>query len=247
MNGACLKFEKPIRDSISRIRFAPQSNNLLISSWDASLRLYDVGSYNLRLETPTEAALLDCCFPQESVAFTTDSDGYIRRCDLQYGINEKIGSHDDLATCVEYSDETWFVVGSIDGRVALKYIYSFNSGNDGYVFRCQPKAKDGRHHLAAVNDISFSPSICGTFVTGDDKGHVITWDAKSKKRLFELPRHLNSIASLSYNCGGQLLAVASSFTYQEANELEEPPQIYIHEMDERYIGSGSASSSSNKT
>lgn len=33
MNGNCLNIE--IRDAISRIRFAPQSNNLLISSWDS--------------------------------------------------------------------------------------------------------------------------------------------------------------------------------------------------------------------
>lgn len=34
-----------------------------------------------------------------------------------------------------------------------------------------------------------------------------------------MPRFENSIAALSYNRGGQLLAVASSHTYQEANEL----------------------------
>lgn len=35
----------------------------------------------------------------------------------------------------------------------------------------------------------------------------------------QLPRYPNSIASLSYNHTGELLAVASSYTYQEANEL----------------------------
>ncbi|KAM0983838.1 hypothetical protein FF1_011400 [Malus domestica] len=73
-----LKFENPIRDAISRIRFAPKSDNLLISPWDCSLRLYDVGSSQLRLEAPSEAALLDCCFQDESVAFTPGSDGFIR-------------------------------------------------------------------------------------------------------------------------------------------------------------------------
>lgn len=109
MSGAPLKFENPIQDAISRIRFAPQSDNLLISSWDSvsgtlllgstnvvfvalltffihknrlfvqSLRLYDVGSSVLRLEAPAEAALLDCCFQNESVAFSAGSDGFIRR------------------------------------------------------------------------------------------------------------------------------------------------------------------------
>ncbi|MFS7959303.1 hypothetical protein Hanom_Chr08g00689511 [Helianthus anomalus] len=35
----------------------------------------------------------------------------------------------------------------------------------------------------------------------------------------EMPKFENNIASLSYNFDGQLLAVASSYTYQEANEL----------------------------
>lgn len=35
MNEDCLELERPISDAISRIRFAPQSNNLLVSSWDS--------------------------------------------------------------------------------------------------------------------------------------------------------------------------------------------------------------------
>ncbi|KAE8707345.1 Mitotic checkpoint protein BUB3.3 [Hibiscus syriacus] len=106
MNGSCLEFENPIRDAISRIRFAPQSNNLLISSWESSLRLLEVDCSQLRLEASSEAALLDCCFQDESVAFSAGSDGSITRYDLQSGISNKIGNHDDMVTCVEYSTET---------------------------------------------------------------------------------------------------------------------------------------------
>ncbi|KAA8532937.1 hypothetical protein F0562_032946 [Nyssa sinensis] len=319
-----IQLENPIRDAISRIRFAPQSNNLLISSWDSRLRLYDVDSSTLRLEAPAEAALLDCCFQNEWVAFSAGSDCSVRRYDLHSGIHDTIGNHEDLVTCVEYSNETcqvisagwdrkivsWdtrstnapgcldtlgaevdsmslsghnlivavgasvkmydlrnfnksidvnesfldvrircvcpilnsegFVVGSIDGRVALKYLHPSNSKDEGYVFRCHPKSKEGKHHLVAVNDIAFNPSICGAFVTGNNEGYVMIWDARSKKRMFEFPRYPNSVASLSYNCGGHLLAVASSYTYQEANEIEEPPQIFIHEIDDRCTGSASA-------
>uniref|UniRef100_A0A5B7C6G4 Putative mitotic checkpoint protein BUB3.3 isoform X1 n=1 Tax=Davidia involucrata TaxID=16924 RepID=A0A5B7C6G4_DAVIN len=327
MKGTCLQLENPIRDAISRLRFAPQSNNLLISSWDSSLRLYDVDSFTLRLEVPVEAALLDCCFQNEWVAFSAGSDCSIRRYDLHSGFHDTIGNHDDLVTYVEYSNETcqvisagwdkkimsWdtrstnalgclntlgaevdsmslsgynlmvavgasvntydlryfnksidakescmdirircvrpilnsegFVVGSIDGRVALEYLYPSNSKDMGYVFRCHPKSKESRHHLVAVNDIAFNPSVCGAFVTGNNEGYVITWDARSRRRLFELPRYPNSVASLSYNRGGHLLAVASSYTYQEANEIDEPPQIFIHEIDDRCTGSASVGSS----
>jgi len=100
------KLSIPITDAISRIQFAPNSNNLLISSWDSvslviyfifllillnwidfvmlvfqNLRLYDFEASVVRLEANSEAALLDCCFSEDddSVAFSVASDGFIRR------------------------------------------------------------------------------------------------------------------------------------------------------------------------
>ncbi|XP_057481996.1 mitotic checkpoint protein BUB3.3-like [Actinidia eriantha] len=317
----CLKFENPIRDAVTKIRFAPKSNNLLISSWDSSLRLFDVDRFVLRVEAPSEAALLDCCFQNELVAFSAGSDGCVRRYDLDSGIHDTVGNHDDLVSCIEYSDETrqlitagwdkkimsWdtrstntlgclkvigadvesmtvsgfnlmvaigssvlvydlrnisescyvkelfpgyqircvrrilnsegFVAGSIDGRIALEYL---NSSDAGYVFWCHPKSKDGRHHVVPVNDVAFNPIISSAFVTGNNKGDVATWDAQSKRRIQQLPRYSNSVTSLSYNHAGRLLAVASSNTCLEANEIEEPPQIFIHEMDDNRIGSVSS-------
>ncbi|KAG2707055.1 hypothetical protein I3843_05G118500 [Carya illinoinensis] len=328
MNGTCLEFEKPIRDAISRIRFAPYSNNLLISSWDSSLRLYDVDGSVLRLEARSEAAPLDCCFQNESVAFSAGSDGFVRRYDLHLGTTATIGNHDDIATSIGYSDETsqvisagldkeivfWdprmaeavaylrnlgaevesmslsgsnlmvaigasiymydlrnldkpvqaedsnvgiqircvsaspyskgYAVGSVDGRVAVEICHPSNPNDIRYMFRCHPKSKDGRYHLASVNDIVFNPLICGAFVTGDNEGYVTAWDIRSRRRIFELPRYQNSVASLSYNHEGQLLAVASSYTYQEAKEIEELPQIFIHGIDDSYIRSMSSGSSS---
>ncbi|KAL6499260.1 hypothetical protein OROHE_026137 [Orobanche hederae] len=328
MNGLCLNFDNPIRDAISRIRFAPDSNSLLISSWDSSLRLYDVDKCELRSEAPAGgAALLDCCFESESIALGANSDGSILRYDLLLGNRNGIGNHDDSATCVEYSNETssgqiitagwdkkvkfWdtraahsvgclsnlavgvesislsvfnlmvalkssvhiydlrylngtvqtkepftnihikcirsssdlggFVIGSTDGRVALEYLGDTNSQKDGYAFRCHPKDKDGRYHLAAVNDIAFSPSLSSVLVTGDNDGHAIIWDVQKRKRLKELPRYPNSVASMAYNHGGQLLAIASSYTYQEANEREELPQIFLHHMDDSHFKSVPAS------
>ncbi|KAE8724605.1 Mitotic checkpoint protein BUB3.3 [Hibiscus syriacus] len=300
MNGSCLEFENPIRDAISRIRFAPQSNNLLISSWDSSLRLFEVDCSKLRLETSSEAALLDCCFQEESVSFSAGSDGSITRYDLQSGISNKIGNHDDMVNCAEYSTETrqvitagfdkkiivWdmfgakplvfqknldaevesmslsgfelivavgssvdiydlrYAVGSVDGRVKLEIPYPSGSNNMGYMFRCHPKSRDRRNHVVPVNDIALNPFISGVFVTGDNAGYVTAWDAKSRRRLFDLPSYSNSIASLTYNHEGQILAVASSHTFQEATEIEKPPQISVHKLDESHLRSVSDGSSS---
>ncbi|KAK6921966.1 hypothetical protein RJ641_012473 [Dillenia turbinata] len=326
MSGTSLKFENPINDAITRIHFAPQSYNLLISSWDSNLRLYDVQSSMMRLEAPTEAALLDCCFQSESIAFTAASDGSITRFDMHSGNSEALGHHDDLATCVEYSDQTcqtitagwdnkimswdtrlakplgclklhgasvesltlcglelvvatgasinmydfrnlstlgyskelWannqissvqslpdsrgFAVGSVDGRVSLEFPTRSGPYEKGYMFRCHPKLNDGRRHLVAVSDIAFNPLSSGTFATGDYEGYVIIWDARSRKRIFELPRYPSSVASLSFNQHGQLLAVASSYMYQEGKEIQVPPQIFIHQMNSSGSQGGKVSS-----
>ncbi|OVA08818.1 WD40 repeat [Macleaya cordata] len=329
MKGTCLNIET--RDAISRILFAPRSNNLLISSWDSTLRLYDVDRSVVRFEASLEVALLGCCFQDESTAFSIGSDCCIRRHDFGSGIDFTIGKHDDLATCVEYSEKTcqaitagldkrimswdmrmeksvvyselvggevesislcglylivamgtsiniydlrnfkeplqttescmdyrvrcvntfpnWkgYAVGSVDGRVALKCLNPSDANEMSCIFRCYPKSRDGRRHLVAVNDIVFNPSHYGAFVTGDNEGYATMWDAQSRKRLFQFPRYPSSVASISYNHGGQLLAVASSYTYQEANEIEKPPQIFIHEMDENDMDMGSAFQGSSKS
>ncbi|XP_038889965.1 mitotic checkpoint protein BUB3.3 isoform X2 [Benincasa hispida] len=313
-NRVLLNFEIPIQDSISKLEFAPHSNNLLISSWDSILRLYDVDKSILRLEASSEAALLDCCFQDESLAFSAGSDGCIRSYELQSGIVETVGKHDDSVTHIRYSDRTcqivtagldgkiqlWdtrkekslsFVrnmgsdvvsmslsgfnlnvasracvylldlrnleksiqlkdsymkvpvacvssvpysegvaVGSVDGCVALDITCLDQTDDIRYIFRCHPKSKAGRNHLESVNDIVFNPIHHGAFATGDNTGFVSIWDFQRKRRILELPRFPNSVASLSYNCTGELLAVASSCTYQEAKEREDPPQVFLHNV-----------------
>ncbi|RZC56145.1 hypothetical protein C5167_014995 [Papaver somniferum] len=300
MEGDCLKIE--IRDGISKVRFAPKSNNLLISSWDSNLRLFDLDTSKLRSEIPLEVGLLGCCFQDESTAFSIGSDCCLRSHDLNSGIHETVGNHDDLATCVEYSMETCqaitgvhigvevesislrgchlavgtgtsvniydlrnlnepletqfsmeysvscvglfadskgYAVGSVDGLVAVQCLDLSDANDMSYMFRCQPKSRDGKRHLVSVNDVVFNPSHYGAFVTGDNEGYAIMWSAQNRKRLFQFTKYPNSVSSLSYNSSGQFLAVASSYTHQEANEREEPPQIFIHEMNEKVMDMGS--------
>ncbi|KAL5725876.1 hypothetical protein ACHQM5_008966 [Ranunculus cassubicifolius] len=316
MNGISLNFNTPFSDGISKIRFAPKSNNLLVSSWDSSLRLYDVENSVTRLEISCGESLLGCCFQDEENAFSIGSDFGVRRHNFDLGTVSTLGFHDDLATCIEYSEGTrqlitgcldkklcsWdfrssngiescrnvdgevesisiygvqllvavatsvsiydlrnleepvqrkercmdypiksvcsfpdgkgFAVGSVDGRVALELLDPSAANEMSYVFQCLPKSKEGKRYLVSVNDIVFHPSLYGAFVTGDNHGYASMWDAHSKRRLYRFPRYNNSVASLSYNYGGEFLAVASSYTYQEANEKEEPPRVYVHRMDD---------------
>ncbi|XP_066367129.1 mitotic checkpoint protein BUB3.3-like isoform X2 [Miscanthus floridulus] len=253
----------------SRVRFAPTSNNLLVSSWDSGLRLYDADEGTLRVNAESEAALLDCCFEDESSAFACGSDGSVRRYDFHSGSQDTVGHHEDVLACIEFSLMTgqvmtgsldkklmlwdlktrnvspsgtiildsdvaslsicgmyilaavarnvyfydmrnlttpvnekdcpleypirclhaspeWnaYVAGSVDGAVALKYLDRGTDRDLGYAFRCHPKSRNGRSNLVPVNCIAVHPCK-KTFVTGDDEGCTIAWDAHSKKKLTE--------------------------------------------------------------
>lgn len=57
------KLKSPPEDAISSVKFGPHTNQfLLVSSWDTSVRLYDVQANNLRHKYTHDAPVLDCCF-----------------------------------------------------------------------------------------------------------------------------------------------------------------------------------------
>lgn len=216
-------------DMATLVEFSPESSQVISSGWDQSIIFWDARV------AKSVGCLKNLTAIAESMTLSGSNlmvaiDSSVILFDIRT-LRKMVYREDVQIKCVRaLLHSEGFVVGSVDGRVALKYVCESNL-DKGYAFRCHPKEKDGRQHVVAVNDIAFSPLNSGSFVTGDNEGFVIMWDAWHKKRLCELPRHPNSIASLSYNHDGHLLAVASSHTYQEANESEEPPQIFIHKRE----------------
>lgn len=49
-------------------------------------------------------------------------------------------------------------------------------------------------------------------------GVINMWDGANKKRLFQISRYPTNVASMSFSKDGQLLAVASSYTYEQVRE-----------------------------
>jgi len=57
------KLNSPPADGISAVKFAPNSSQfLLVSSWDCTVRLYDVNDNFLRMKYMHSTPVLDCCF-----------------------------------------------------------------------------------------------------------------------------------------------------------------------------------------
>ncbi|GAA0166945.1 RNA metabolism protein [Lithospermum erythrorhizon] len=86
-----------------------------------------------------------------------------------------------------------------------------------YAFKCHRKSEAGRDIVYPVNAIAFHP-IYGTFAT--------------KKRLYQYAKYPTSIAALSFSRDGRLLAVASSYTYEDGDKAREPDAIYIRSINE---------------
>ncbi|KAE8705192.1 Mitotic checkpoint protein BUB3.1 [Hibiscus syriacus] len=93
----------PPTDGISNLRFSNHSDNLLVSSWDKSVRLYDASANILRGEFIHGGPVLDCCFHDDSSGFSASADNKVRRIMFSHGKEDVLGRHDAPVRCIEYS------------------------------------------------------------------------------------------------------------------------------------------------
>ncbi|XP_034196869.1 mitotic checkpoint protein BUB3.2 isoform X1 [Prunus dulcis] len=135
--------------------------------------------------------------------------------------------------CVRcYPNGTGYALSSVEGRVAMEFFdLSEASQTKKYAFKCHRKSEAGRDIVYPVNAIAFHP-IYGTFATGGCDGYVNVWDGNNKKRLYQYSKYPTSIAALSFSRDGRLLAVASSYTFEEGDKPHEPDSIFVRSVNE---------------
>jgi len=62
------KLNNPPEDLISAVKFGPKSNQYMAaSSWDGTLRFYDVPANQMRQKFLQDAPILDCAFMVRSI------------------------------------------------------------------------------------------------------------------------------------------------------------------------------------
>lgn len=142
------------------------------------------------------------------------------------------------------TDSTGYAQSSIEGRVAIEY---FNPSEEWqnlkYAFKCHRSTNTGVQTLYPVNTIAYHPKYVivveylylarfGTFATGGCDGIVNIWDGKNKKRIYQMQKLPSSVASLSFNNDGTLLAIASSYTFEMGDMPHGPDELYIRSMAE---------------
>lgn len=313
------QLNNPPSDGISAVKFAPQSSQfILVSSWDCSVRLYDVIANHMRMQYQHSAPVLDCCFQDAVHAFSGGVDNTIKAFDFNVNSETVIGSHDAAVRCVEHCSEfntivtgSWdstvklwdprspgatgsfsqpdkvytmgvcgdklcvgtagrrvlvwdlrnmgyvqqrresslkyqtrcircfpnkqgYVLSSIEGRVAVEYLDpSPEVQKKKYAFKCHRIKEDGVEKIYPVNAIAFHTQH-NTFATGGSDGFVNIWDGFNKKRLCQFHRYPTSIASLSFSHDGSLLAIASSYMYEQGESDTEPSdEVFIRRVSDQ--------------
>jgi len=139
-----------------------------------------------------------------------------------------------------FNEADGYAIGSIEGRVAIKYIdfnktpdinsetKSMNNPND-FAFRCH-RSGENMTEVYPVHDIAFNP-VYGTFCTGGGDGSWIIWDKDSRSRLKQ-GYHTSKapITAVDYSFNGDLLAYASGYDWGKgiAYESSYSPKLSIH-------------------
>lgn len=117
-----------------------------------------------------------------------------------------------------FPDGEGFAVSSIEGRVAIEFVDPDEATQKKkYAFKCHRAKVGDTEHVYPVNALAFHPTF-GTFATGGCDGLVNIWDARAKKRLCRLPKLPVGVAAMDFNRDGSLLAIASSYTYEEGDK-----------------------------
>ncbi|SPN97690.1 related to GLE2 - required for nuclear pore complex structure and function [Cephalotrichum gorgonifer] len=105
--AACYELLPPPNDGITAVAFAPSSTELLVSSWDQNVHLYDIGRQDgqgsLKKSFAHNGPVLDVCYgPSDDVAFSVGLDMQVNRIDLISGDITVLSKHSAGARRVVY-------------------------------------------------------------------------------------------------------------------------------------------------
>lgn len=132
-------------------------------------------------------------------------------------------------------DQQGFVMSSIEGRVAVEY-FDMSPAQQArkYAFKCHRTTVNETQYVFPVNALAFHP-VFGTFATGGCDSLVAVWDGEQKKRVTQFAAFPTSIAALDFNRDGSLLAVASSYTYEEGEKDHPADNVFIRQVQESEV------------
>uniref|UniRef100_T1IIQ6 Mitotic checkpoint protein BUB3 n=1 Tax=Strigamia maritima TaxID=126957 RepID=T1IIQ6_STRMM len=160
------KLNNPPTDGISAVKFGPNSSQfLLVSSWDTTVRLYDVSNNTMRMKYSHGAAVLDCCFYDAVHAYSGSLDHMVKVYDFNSNAETIVGRHDAPVRCVEYCPSVNVVItGSWDQTIKL----------------WDPRAPSSSAGSFPQPDKVYTLAICGDkVIVGTAGRRVLVWDLRN--------------------------------------------------------------------
>ena len=192
------------QDSVWKLRWSPDGEALVSSSWDRTIGLWSKsGKRETSWEGHEDYVQGLAISPDGSVVATGATDGRIWLWDFATGKHldtwEGHGPGKRVAVCaLDFSpDGTRIVSASNDGRLILR---DAGSGREIKVFE---------GHEGDVETVAFNPSGDLIASAGDD-GTVWVWQSESLEPLFSYPAHRESVANLCWMPGGENMVVSAS-------------------------------------
>jgi len=217
--------------------FIPEMNLLVTGSWDKTLKYWDCRTPNpaFTFNLPERCYAMDVKHPLLVV-------GTAERHILVFNLQNPQVVYKQLVSplkwqtrCVAaFPDKTGYLVGSIEGRVAVHHVEEQVGQTKNFTFKCHREGQD----IYSVNSIVFHPTA-GTFVTAGSDGTYNFWDKDSKQRLKAMSKstypNSNDAAPIpcgAFNLDGSIYAYALSYDwsrgYQAYNPSAMPTYIHLH-------------------
>ncbi|KAG1154403.1 hypothetical protein G6F36_014484 [Rhizopus arrhizus] len=126
-----------------------------------------------------------------------------------------------------------FACSSVEGRVALEFFESSREDKK-YAFKSHRQVIYDNEVVYPVNALAFHPTY-GTFASGGSDCFVNIWDGVNRKRVKQYPGYPEEIASLAFSPDGSMLAIASSYTFDEGERDRESDTIFIRHLQDSEV------------
>ena len=231
-------------------------NLLFTGGWDGKLNIWDLRSQNpiCSYQFKNKIYTMSCVNNLFVVGLSELVMSYFNLEKLQKNIFQPelfFNSHlrEQTRKVVVFNDAQGFVQGSIEGRVAIKFLNVNikpainNESNcivsDGdFAFRCHRLVKNNNCYVHPINDISINP-VYGSICTAGGDGKYCIWDIKDRSRINERDNNDDNcpLTACCYNDIGNLLAYSSGYDWSKGAIFAKDytqPKIYIHYLQKNH-------------
>ncbi|KAJ3251118.1 hypothetical protein HK103_002874 [Boothiomyces macroporosus] len=206
----------------------------VLYSWDRSVKVWKNGALVKTLEQPEKVYSVDVMDNHLVVGLAKrlihiydisnlDKEPMKRESSLKF-MTRKVA-------CIP--NGKGYATASIEGRCSVDFFGSTEEdAAQKFSFKCHRQKKGEAEYIYPVNALAYHPKHQQSFATGGGDGVVNIWDGSQKKRLRQFASYPTSISSLSFNCTGDLLAIASSYTFEEGEKDHPPDQLFVKAISE---------------